>query len=182
LEVIIAGGGIGGLTAALCLARAGIGVTVYEAASELRPLGLGINVQAGAIRLLSERSLEPALAASAIETRELIYMNRHGQTIWSDPRRRFARLPWPQFSIHHGELQLILHRAAVPALGPDRVRTGHRLVDFVEADGRVTAQFTGPDGAPAATATGDALIGADGIHSRVRAKFHPEEGRRNGTA
>lgn len=176
MEVIIAGGGIGGLTAALCLARAGIGVTVYEAASELRPLGLGINVQAGAIRVLSELGLEPALAASAIETRELIYMNRHGQTIWSDPRGRFAGLPWPQFSIHRGELQLILHRAAVQALGPDRVRIGHRLVDFVEADGRVTAQFAGPDGAPATSATGDALIGADGIHSRVRAKFHPEEG------
>ena len=102
MKIIIAGAGIGGLTAAMCLHRAGHDVTVYEAVSEMRPLGVGINIQAGAVRILCSLGLEPALAATAIETRELRYASRHGQTIWADPRGRHAGLPWPQFSIHRG--------------------------------------------------------------------------------
>ena len=94
----------------MCLHRAGFDVEVFEAVGELRPLGVGINIQAGAVRILSGLGLEPALAATAIETRELRYANRHGQTIWADPRGRHAGLPWPQFSIHRGELQMILYR------------------------------------------------------------------------
>jgi 5-methylphenazine-1-carboxylate 1-monooxygenase len=108
MKIAIAGAGIGGLTAAMCLCRAGFDVTVFEAVGELRPLGVGINIQAGAVRILSGLGLEPALANTAIETRELRYANRHGQTIWADPRGRHAGLPWPQFSIHRGELQMIL--------------------------------------------------------------------------
>ena len=117
MKIIIAGAGIGGLTAAMCLHRAGHDVQVYEAVSELRPLGVGINIQAGAVRILCNLGLEPALAATAIETRELRYANRHGQTIWADPRGRHAGLPWPQFSIHRGELQMILFNAAKEMLG-----------------------------------------------------------------
>ena len=112
MKIVIAGAGIGGLTAAMCLHRAGFEVHVYEAVSEMRPLGVGINIQAGAVRILCGLGLEPALAATAIETRELRYANRHGQTIWADPRGRHAGLPWPQFSIHRGDLQMILFRAA----------------------------------------------------------------------
>ena len=96
----------------MCLHRAGFDVEVFEAVGELRPLGVGINIQAGAVRILSGLGLEPALAATGIETRELRYANRHGQTIWADPRGRHAGLPWPQFSIHRGELQMILFDAA----------------------------------------------------------------------
>ena len=119
MKIAIAGAGIGGLTAAMCLHRAGFDVEVFEAVSELRPLGVGINIQAGAVRILSGLGLQPALAATAIETRELRYANRHGQTIWADPRGRHAGLPWPQFSIHRGELQMILFRAAERMLGAD---------------------------------------------------------------
>ena len=176
MHVIIAGGGIGGLTAALCLHRAGIEVTVYEQAREMRALGLGINVQAGAVRVLSALGLEPALSARAIETRELIYMNRHGQEIWRDPRGRFADLPWPQFSIHRGELQLVLLQAVVERLGKDRVRTGSRLLSFTQDADNVQARFVDANDNPVETVTADILIGADGIHSTVRGNFHPNEG------
>src|ERR1700751_2815087 len=112
MKVVLAGAGIGGLTAAMCLKRAGIDVDVFEAVRELRPLGAGINIRAGAVRILASLGLEPALAATAVETRELRYANRHGQTIWADPRGRHAGLPWPQFSIHRGELQMILFDGA----------------------------------------------------------------------
>ncbi|MFO1081320.1 MAG: flavin-dependent oxidoreductase [Reyranellaceae bacterium] len=176
MKIVIAGAGLGGLTAALCLHRAGFDVTVLEAVGELKPLGVGINVQAGAVRVLSGLGLEPALAAVAVETRELRYANRHGQTIWADPRGRHAGLPWPQFSIHRGEMQMILLDAAQKALGADRIRFGRRIVDFAQDGNRVTARFADRDGQIVETVESDLLIGADGIHSAVRARFYPDEG------
>ncbi|MBL0898508.1 MAG: flavin-dependent oxidoreductase [Reyranella sp.] len=176
MKIVIAGAGIGGLTAAMCLHRAGFEVHVYEAVGEMRPLGVGINIQAGAIRILSGLGLEPALAATAIETRELRFANRHGQTIWTDPRGRHAGLPWPQFSIHRGELQMILFRAAQEMLGKDRIKFGRRIARFAQHHGKVSAQFTDRDGLPAENVEADILVGADGIHSAVRAHYHPNEG------
>ena len=176
MKIVIAGAGIGGLVAAMCLHRAGFDVKVFEAVGELRPLGVGINIQAGAVRILCALGLEPALAATAIETRELRYANRHGQTIWADPRGRHAGLPWPQFSIHRGELQMILFRAAQEMLGADRIRFGRRIARFAQHHGKVTAHFVDRDGMPVENAEADILIGADGIHSAVRAQFYPDEG------
>ncbi|MCX7362295.1 MAG: flavin-dependent oxidoreductase [Alphaproteobacteria bacterium] len=176
MKIVIAGAGIGGLTAAMCLARAGFEVEVFEAVSELRPLGVGINIQAGAVRILSGLGLEPALAATGIETRELRYANRHGQTIWADPRGRHAGLPWPQFSIHRGELQMILFHAAQRIVGADRIKFGRRIAGFEQANGKVLARFVDRDGRDVEQSTSDILIGADGIHSAVRAHFYPGEG------
>src|SRR4249919_4373618 len=141
MKIVIAGAGIGGLVTAMCLHRAGFDVTVFEAVGELKPLGVGINIQAGAVRILAGLGLEPALAGTAIETRELRYANRHGQTIWADPRGRHAGLPWPQFSIHRGELQMILFDAAKGMLGEQKIKFGRRIADFEEKDGKVTARF-----------------------------------------
>ncbi|WP_421996286.1 flavin-dependent oxidoreductase [Reyranella sp.] len=176
MKIAIAGAGIGGLTAAMCLSRAGFDVEVFEAVGELRQLGVGINIQAGAVRVLSGLGLEPALAASAIETRELRFANRHGQTIWADPRGRHAGLPWPQFSIHRGELQMILHQAAVGMLKPGAIRFGRRLAGFEQKGDKVEARFIDRAGTVVDTAEADILIGADGIHSAVRAQFFPDEG------
>src|SRR6266404_9744971 len=138
MKIVNAGAGIGGLTAAMCLKRAGFDVEVFEAVGELRPLGVGINIPAGAVRILSGLGLEPALAATAIETRELRYANRHGQTIWADPRGRQAGLPWPQFSIHRGQFQMVLLQAAQAMLGEDRLRMGRRLAGFRHEGATVT--------------------------------------------
>ena len=176
MKILIAGAGIGGLAAAMCLKRAGFDVAVYEAVSELRPLGVGINIQAGAVRILSSLGLEPALAATGIETSELRYANRHGQTIWADPRGRRAGLPWPQFSIHRGELQMILYRGAQAMLGPENIKFGRRIAGFEQKGSKVAARFVDRDGNPVDQAEADILIGADGIHSVVRSHFYPEEG------
>jgi len=176
VKIVIAGAGIGGLTAAMCLSRAGFDVDVYEAVAELRPLGVGINIQAGAVRILSGLGLEPALAATGIETRELRYANRRGQTIWADPRGRHAGLPWPQFSIHRGELQMILLDAARRMLGVEHLHFGRRISAFEQKGSRVVARFADRDGNLVESVEADILIGADGIHSAVRAHFHPNEG------
>src|SRR6185503_12956407 len=113
MKVIIAGGGIGGLAAALSLHQVGVEVALYEQARELRELGVGINMLPHAIKELASLGLLPALDAAGIRTRELIYANRFGQTVWQELRGLDAGLDAPQFSIHRGKLLGVLHEAAV---------------------------------------------------------------------
>ena len=124
--VVIAGGGIGGLAAALALHRRGVGCRVLEAAQELRPLGVGINLLPSAARVMAELGLLDRLLDGAVETGELIYVNRLGQRIWREPRGRAAGYDYPQVSCHRGRLQLLLLEAVRERLGPDAVETGRR--------------------------------------------------------
>lgn len=176
MKVIVAGGGIGGLVAALALRAKGFEVEVYEQVRELRPLGVGINLLPHATGVLHGLGLADALAAVAIDAQEYVFMNRHGQAILADPRGRRAGYEFPQYSIHRGELQMLLLEAATRALGADGVRCGMRLAAFDEAGGKVRARFVAPDGSPAGEAMGDVLVAADGIHSAARAAFYPGEG------
>ncbi|MGW4802188.1 flavin-dependent oxidoreductase, partial [Nonomuraea sp. NPDC004297] len=156
MRIVIAGAGIGGLTAALSLHAAGFAdVTVHEAVRELRPLGVGINLLPHAVRELTELGLADRLAAIGVATAELAYFNRYGAPIWSEPRGLGAGYAWPQYSVHRGRLQMLLLETVLDRLGPDAVRTGSRI--------------TGPG-------TEDLLIGADGINSAVRAHLYPGEG------
>ena len=175
MKVVVAGGGIGGLTTALALHTAGIEVTLFEAVPEIRPLGVGINLLPHAVRELTELGLADRLAATAIETKELIYANRHGQEIWREPRGRDAGYRWPQYSIHRGRLQMILYEAACERLGRARIRTDRRLAEFEQDGQRVSARFVDRSG-QSETVEADLLVAADGIHSAVRAAFHPDEG------
>src|SRR3954470_15329242 len=117
MRAIVIGGGIGGLTTALALHAAGIDAMVFESASEVRPLGVGINLQPHAVRELTELGLGEALAATGLATREFRYANRFGQTIWTETRGLAAGYRWPQYSIHRGKLQVLLWRAAEARLG-----------------------------------------------------------------
>lgn len=176
MAVLIAGGGIGGLTLALALHRQGIPCQVFEAASEFRPLGVGINLLPHSVRVLTLFGLKPQLAATAIETAELAYYTRHGQRIWSEPRGVAAGYRWPQYSIHRGELQMILLEAVRERIGAENVFAGHALHSFDQDETGVTARFCDRrTGAEVATVRGEALVGADGIHSAVRAHFYPDE-------
>lgn len=175
-HVLVIGAGIGGLTTALMLQAHGIPCTIFERSESVRELGVGINTLPHAIQELAELGLLPALDAAGIRTHELIYANRFGQRIWRELRGMEAGFAVPQFSIHRGKLQNVLYRAVLERLGADRVLTGHKLVGF-EADGAgVKARFARPGSEAAAEARGAVLIGADGIHSAVRASFYPQEG------
>lgn len=169
--ILIAGGGVGGLTLALSLHERGIPCVVLEAAKEVKQLGVGINTLPHAIRELAALGLLPALDAVGIRTRELRYLNRFGSRIWTESRGLHAGLDTPQFSIHRGRLHAVLWQAALERMGPQVIRAGTRLVGFAQSGASVTANF-----ADGSSLRGSALIGADGIHSLLRNTMHPEDG------
>jgi 2-polyprenyl-6-methoxyphenol hydroxylase-like FAD-dependent oxidoreductase len=174
-DVVIIGGGIGGLTLALTLHEAGIGCRVFEAVPEIKPIGVGINVLPHATKELARLGLEPALAALAVETREAAFYNRFGQHIYSEPLGRFAGYPWPQFSIHRGDLQVLLLDAVLERIGAERVQLGWKCTG-VEQDGDgVQARFETPAGEPLPVQHGSVAIACDGINSVVRKQFYPDE-------
>jgi len=176
MKAIIIGGGIGGLTAALMLHARGLDCELYEQSDVVRELGVGINTLPHAIKELAELDLLKRLDQVAVRTHELFYMNRDGQVIWREPRGTDAGFEFPQFSIHRGRLQSVIYEAVRARLGESRIHTGHRLGAFTQDDAGVTAWFFGRDGSHRATAHGDILIGADGIHSIVRETLYPDEG------
>ena len=175
MRILIAGGGIGGLTTALALHDAGFDVEVVEAAAQLRPLGVGINVLPHAVGVLAGLGLADAMAQLAIPTLEVAFYNRHGQRIWQDGRGLQAGYPFPQYSVHRGEMHLMLHRVACERLGPGCVLTGLKLEGFAQDDDAITARLVGRDGTRS-TKTADVLLAADGIHSAARRQVYPDEG------
>ncbi|WP_284777904.1 flavin-dependent oxidoreductase [Agrobacterium sp. lyk4-40-TYG-31] len=171
MKILIAGAGIGGLAAALCLHEKGFDVNVFEAVDTLQPLGVGINVMPHASGVLFGLGLGDALDDIAIRTRAIEYRTRFGHLIQSDPRCVEAGFDYPQFSIHRGQLQFLLFDTVRERLGPDAVITGKAAIGFEQDERGVRVNFQ--DGSSAA---GDLLIGADGFRSKVRQQLHPDEG------
>ena len=132
MDVLIIGAGIGGLTLGLMLQRAGIACRVFEAAPELKAVGVGINILPHASRELCALGFEEALAKVAVTTREYCFYNRFGQYIYSEPAGKFAGYDVPQFSIHRGDLQMVLLEAFIARAGRDKVILGHKCtrVDY----------------------------------------------------
>ncbi|QOZ35312.1 flavin-dependent oxidoreductase [Bradyrhizobium sp. CCBAU 53421] len=176
MKAIIVGGGIGGLTTALMLRSRGISCELYEQSETIRELGVGINTLPHAIRELAGLGLLDRLDEVAIRTYELFYLTRHGQQVWHEKRGLDAGHDVPQFSIHRGRLQSVIHQAVIDRLGADAIHTGCRLGSFTQDEGGVSAYFFDRSGAHVHTARGDILIGADGIHSKVREMLFPDEG------
>jgi 2-polyprenyl-6-methoxyphenol hydroxylase-like FAD-dependent oxidoreductase len=176
LDVIVAGGGIGGLSLALSLDQAGIAVRIYEAVRHPAPLGVGINLQPTAVRELTELGLGNALAEIGIATRRLNLCNRFGQLIHDETRGLAAGYQWPQYSIHRGELQLLLLRAVRDRIGDGNARSGLRLRGFEQHGDRVRVRFADRQSGSKRIDEADVLVGADGIHSAVRHQLYPAEG------
>jgi 2-polyprenyl-6-methoxyphenol hydroxylase-like FAD-dependent oxidoreductase len=156
------------------LHQRGIPCQIHEAAAEVKPLGVGINLLPHSIRELAALDLLPRLDEIAIRTRTLTYANHLGQKIWSEPRGIHAGHEVPQFSVHRGRLHTMLWQAARERLGDAAVTAARRLVASRQHTDRVVATFQIPGGGRE-DVTGDALIGADGIHSMLRAALHPDD-------
>lgn len=170
-DVLIVGGGIGGLTLALSLHQVGISARVFEAAPEVQPLGVGINILPHGMRELCELGLQDELAACAIETRELAFYSRHGQFIYKEPRGRYAGYDWPQLSIHRADLHKVLLDATIERLGADAVRLDHRCLKAEQDDAGVMLHFD-----KAEPQRGKVAVGCDGIHSALRWQLYPGQG------
>lgn len=176
-DIVIAGGGIGGLTLALSLHQAGFPVRVFESVDRIQALGVGINLLPHAVRELDALGLVGELASKGVTPSTLAYFTKRGEPIWDEPRGLAAGYSWPQISIHRGVLHTVLHAAARSAIGDDRIHTGCHLDRFVETAGGVEASFVDRrTGAVTATARGSMLIACDGIHSVARRHFYPDEG------
>ncbi|MEU7279442.1 flavin-dependent oxidoreductase [Streptomyces sp. NPDC045431] len=179
-HILIAGGGVAGLTAALSLHAAGFQrVTVVEAAREIRSVGAGLNIMPNAVRELDALGVLDRLETDAVRTRELRYYHRSGGLVSREPRGLRAGYRWPQLSIHRGHLQLVLAEAVRERLGPAAIVGGVRVAGLeLLPDGRPRVRLEHRTGATRGLASlePDVLIGADGIRSAVRAALYPGEG------
>ena len=176
-EVMIVGGGIGGLTLALELDRVGIACRVHEAVRKPAPVGVGITVLPHATRVLWDLGLADALLPRCLVTGESLYYNRFGQFVYREEVGTRSGLPWPQLSIHRGDLYQVLLDAALDRLGADRVLFGHRMIRAWDDGHRAHAEFSGSaTGGSTFVDSADAVIGADGIHSTLRRQLFPAEG------
>lgn len=174
--VLIAGGGIAGLTLALTLHQIGVRCLVFESARQIQPLGVGINLQPNAVRELFDLGLGPAaLSQVGIEVQEWALVGLNGRDIHTEPRGRDAGYQWPQYAAHRGHLHVLLYLTVIERLGASSVRLGQRVTDYEkQSDGTVVAIITHEHG-DISREHGTLLIGADGIHSAVRAKMHPDQ-------
>ena len=175
VRVIVAGAGIGGLTMALSLHAAGIDVLVIDVAITLRPLGAGINLMPHAVRELTELGLGDELAATGIPTFEHVHFDRHGNRIWGFASGLNIGYRWPQYSIHRGELQMILLDAVRARLGVDAVRVGTVFSEFTESPSGVRVHVRDRRSGTVSALPAAVRVGADGLYSGVRAQLHPGE-------
>ncbi len=163
-RALIVGGGIGGLTAALCLARHRIAVSVFEQAAELTEVGAGIQLSPNATRVLHHLGLADALESVAFLPRAVEMRHwRTGRLLASSPldgafRDRFV---YPYYHVHRADLLDVLERAVRASPGIE-LRAGSRVEAIEPADSGVFVEAGGERHG------GDLLIGADGIHSTVR--------------
>ena len=174
-HVIIAGGGIGGVSLALTLHQIGVTFTVYETVAELKPLGVGINLQPNAVRELFGLGITAAdLDEVGLPVKEWALVGLNGNDIYAEPRGESAGYNWPQYAVHRGKLHMMLLRKLIERAGPDCVQLGQRVVGYETSATGAVARLRSSDGNES-RAEGRVLIGADGIHSNVRAQMHPDQ-------
>src|ERR1700694_3649873 len=158
-DIIIVGAGIGGLTLGLTLHAAGIPCRIFESVPEIRAVGVGINLLPHATKELATLGLEQALAKVSISTADATFFNRFGQLIYQEPLGRAAGYEHPQFSIHRGDLQMILLDAFRTRAGSDRLLPTRHGVAFEQDAAGVSVTFPdGPGGTSRSTVRGRPAI------------------------
>jgi len=165
-RILIAGAGLGGLTAASCLMKAGHKVEVYEQAPALGEIGAGIQVSANAMHVMRHLGIEDRLLAVGVKPEAYVFrLHDTGEVIqrFSLSQEELHGAPYTQ--LHRADLHEILADRARQA-DPGLVRLNHRVTGFTETTDGVELHFA--DRPPA---KGDILIGADGVKSVVRAQM-----------
>ena len=174
-QVLIAGGGIGGMALALTLHQIGVPCTVFEAVAQIKPLGVGINLQPNAVRELFDLGLgADMLDQVGLPALEWALVGRNGNDIHAEPRGLKAGYHWPQYAVHRGALQMMLYQLVQQRLGADAVQTGLRAVGYRQTEAGVTLQLRDAAG-QLHEKTGAVLVGADGLHSALRAQMYPDQ-------
>lgn len=173
--VLVAGAGIGGLSVALTLHQIGVPCIVFESVAEIKPLGVGINLQPNAVRELYELGFgQDSLDSIGVQTREFVLVGLNGNEVYAERRGLGAGYKWPQYSVHRGGLQMLLYRAALERLGPDSIRTGVKVTGYRnQPDGKGVVALLKSRNGKCSEAEGSLLIAADGLHSAVRQQMHP---------
>ena len=170
MNIAVIGGGIAGLSFALHLKQRGLPCTVFEAAPEVKELGVGITLLPHAMREFTALGLQDRIRAIAIENRESRFFNRWGQYIYAEPRGKFGGSPYPEFGIHRGKLHRLLFDAAVERCGADRVLTDRQCIAVEQNEREVILKFkNAPD------VHADIAVACDGVNSTVRRQFYPDE-------
>ena len=174
-RVIIAGGGIGGFATALTLHQIGVPCLVVEQVADLKPLGVGINLQPNAVRELMDLGFTTEdMDAFGVPSREWALVGRRGQDIHAEPRGTHAGYHWPQYAAHRGKFHMALYQRFRDLAGADAIRLGARAKGYrICQDGSVTVTLETGQGE--VEETGRLLIGADGIHSAIRAQIYPDQ-------
>jgi 2-polyprenyl-6-methoxyphenol hydroxylase-like FAD-dependent oxidoreductase len=176
MNIAIVGGGIVGLGLALNLQQRGIAATVYEAAPEVKELGVGITVLPHAMRELAAMGLQDKLEPQGICNEWSRFYNRFGQLIYKEPRGRSAGYAYPEVGMHRGRLHSTMWNAAIERLGADRILQNRKLLGYTQDETDVSLQFAETSsGAKLPAIKADLVIACDGVNSTVRRQIHPEE-------
>lgn len=173
-RVIIAGGGIAGLTLGLTLHQIGVPFTVFESAREMKPLGVGINLQPNAVRELFDLGITADdLDKVGLPAEEWALVGLNGREVYSEPRGLGAGYNWPQYAVHRGQLHMLLYDTLIERAGADAVQLGAKITGYARGEAGVEATVL-LDG-DTRTETGSLLVAADGIHSAIRAQMYPDQ-------